>query len=109
MIKWLQEQYHKFLWALGFKEGETFSAMFTRQKERLGAGWWALVCLTFLGIIGLIVWCIAWLRSWSDKKKPGCVFAVPVVILTVLIFLILLLPFCGWLLWHILTFKKVED
>jgi len=47
--------YQKLLWFMGFKTGETISAMLARQKKRLGNWWWLFPITTLLGTLGLFI------------------------------------------------------
>jgi len=51
----LTKIYEIFLWFLGFKEGETITAMLRRQKQRLGGYWWIMVGGTFAGLAALLI------------------------------------------------------
>jgi hypothetical protein len=50
----MESLYQKFLWFLGFKEGETISACLARQKERLGWTWWLMPIITILFTLAIL-------------------------------------------------------
>jgi hypothetical protein len=105
MIKWLQEQYHKFLWFIGFPKDLTISECLATQKKRLGWVWWLFPLFT----IGITLWGMV-KNIWNMKKAANDAKVVlgswwwlsPFLKIIGLVFL---LAFEGWLLWHILTFK----